>query len=88
MVIAPIFVIDQKRPFRQPIITFGSPSRRMGGVSGEGGTGMKRFAIALLLLLTLAVSGAGLTLTEVGFRFDLALNPFRVDVRPPWREGS
>ena len=45
---------------------------------------MKKLVAALLILLALAVSGAGLTLTEVGFRLDLGLNPFRVDGGVKW----
>jgi len=45
---------------------------------------MRNLVVALLMLLTFTVSGAALTLTEVGFRFDLALNPFRVDGKVKW----
>jgi len=45
---------------------------------------MRKLSIALLLLISFAVSGASLTLTEVGFRLDLALNPFRIDGRAKW----
>ena len=45
---------------------------------------MRKLGVALLMLLAFAVSGAALTLTEVGFRFDLALNPFRVDGKVKW----
>jgi len=45
---------------------------------------MRKLPIAILLLMTFAVSGAGLTLTEVGFRLDLGLNPFRIDGKARW----
>jgi len=45
---------------------------------------MRKLFVLFFTLISLAVSGAALTLTEVGFRLDLALNPFRIDGKVKW----